>query len=119
MPEFPYVTLPSEGREVSKPLIPVLISYPKTHKLTPTIYALIDSGADVCFCLSEIGQFLGIPLTKIKERKSFTTANGTTFTAQPVNVNLYVGVGGKSYLCSFFFTNSLPRETPNKKITLL
>ena len=113
MADFPYVVLPSkDGGEVTKPLIPIVLNYTKTHKITPSIMALIDSGADVCFCLASIGKAMGIQLQKIKTEKTFTTANSTTFKAKPVNINLYVGVGGKSYPCVFYFTNSLPFQTP-------
>jgi hypothetical protein len=113
MADFPYVILPSkEGKEVCKPLIPVVLNYFKTHKITPSIMALIDSGADVCFCLAVIGKSLGIQLNKIKEEKIFITANRTTFKAKPAKINLYVGVGGKQYSCLFYFTDSLPIHTP-------
>ena len=51
MPKYPYY-IPSEG--VYKPWIAILLGYKKTHKVTTAeITSLIDSGADVCFCLKD------------------------------------------------------------------
>ena len=75
MAKFPYISLPgNEGKVVLKPLIKVRLIYLKTHKITNPIYALIDSGADVSFCEKNIGIWLGINFTKLKNT-SFRAAN--------------------------------------------
>ncbi|MBI3366117.1 retroviral-like aspartic protease [Candidatus Roizmanbacteria bacterium] len=108
---IPYTLLPNkEGKPIHLPLIKVTLNYRKTHKITPVpISALIDSGADVCFCNETIGAWLGIKFNNIKE-KTFTTANRTTFKAKSEMITL--DVSGKSYECRFFFTDTLPQHTP-------
>jgi len=57
MSKYQYAN-PSPG--VYKPWVSVSLRYGKTHKVTPAaIVALIDSGADVCFCSKDIGIWLG------------------------------------------------------------
>ena len=110
MIETPYIALPSNAGPVYKPLIRVRLNYPKTHKMTLPVTALIDSGADVCFCSDFIGAWLGIDFKKIKEEEQFTAANGGTFQTKSVNLKLIVGDIG--YNCKFYFTDVLPRHTP-------
>lgn len=107
MAKYPYY-IPSAN--VYKPWIRVVLGYKKTHKVTPAaIVALIDSGADVCFCSKNIGIWLGVELRK-KESVTFTTANRTTFVAVKETITLYTA--GKSYQCPFYFSDDLPHETP-------
>lgn len=113
MPQIPYTILPSRtsAKGVCKPLIPVILNYKKTHKVTPVaINALIDSGADVCFCADYIGIWLGINLNKNKKEEEYTCANGETFKAKPEIINLHVC--GKQFDCKFFFTSTLPKNVP-------
>ena len=108
---IPYTLLPSIYKgSVRLPLAKVILNYKKTHKITPVpISALIDSGADVCFCNETIGAWLGIKFNKNKEG-IFTTANKTTFKAKPeiITVHAY----NKVYESKFFFTDTLPQHTP-------
>ena len=108
---IPYTLLPSKSKgSIHLPLVKVVLNYKKTHKITPVpISALIDSGADVCFCNETIGVWLGIQFNKIKEG-IFTAANRTTFKAKPEIITLHAY--NKSYECKFFFTDTLPRHTP-------
>ncbi len=107
MPKYPY-TIPGEG--IYKPWIEVALGYKKTHKVTPaSIIALIDSGADVCFCSKTIGEWLRIQFKK-KEVITFTAANGTPLHTIKEVVSLHVA--GKKYECPFYFSDELPRETP-------
>ena len=107
MVKYPY-TIP--GDNVYKPWLPVRLGYRKTHKIMPaSVIALIDSGADVCFCEKNLGLWLGAKLTK-GETKTFITANRGSFEAIKDTLTLYVC--GTHYDCPFYFTNSLPRETP-------
>jgi hypothetical protein len=110
MPKYPYYILPGRGRPVYKPIIKATLNYRKTHKVTVPISALIDSGADVCFCLTDIGDWLGIQFKGKKGPEVFTAANGSQFRAWQENVTLFAC--GKNYNCFFFFTEVLPRETP-------
>lgn len=109
MAKYPYTILPGDKRSVYKSLIPVTLNYKKTHKITLPVTALIDSGADVCFCSKNIGVWLGIQFAK-KKRTKFTAANRSTFWASREDVTFYAG--GKHYNCPFFFTDVLPKETP-------
>ena len=53
MAKYPYYV---PTKNVYKPWIRVNLGYKKTHKITPAaVHALIDSGADVCFCSTDIG----------------------------------------------------------------
>ena len=105
MAKYPYLLLPtSDGNGVYKPLVQVRLSYPKTHKVTDSIWALIDSGADVCFCQKDIGIWLGINF-KNKKDVSFKAANKQEFTA--VNEILNIHVSGKRYNCTFYFASEL------------
>ncbi|OGY26211.1 MAG: hypothetical protein A2Z24_01445 [Candidatus Woykebacteria bacterium RBG_16_44_10] len=112
MIRIPYTKLPSVSqKEVYLPLVKVRLGYKKTHKITPTlIVALVDSGADVCFCSEQIGAWLGIQFTKIKKETTFTAANSTPFTTKPEVLRLYAY--GEDYDCKFYFTDVLPRHTP-------
>lgn len=111
MTDYPYVALPSKQLgKVLKPFIKVQLNYKKTHKVTLPIVALIDSGADVCFCSDFIGTWLGINFAKIKESAEFTAANRETFKAKPAVINLITG--GKSYPVKFYFTDVLPAYSP-------
>lgn len=109
MAKYPYVTLPSKEGLVYKPWINVSLGYKKTHKITYPVAALIDSGADVCFCAKDIGIWLGIQFKK-KTPFTFNAANRTTFEAFKEAVVLHTSE--KTYSCSFYFTSQLPPETP-------
>lgn len=109
MPKYPYTLLPSDLGPIPKPWIKVQLNYRRTHKITLPVIALIDSGADVCFCTKAIGIWLGIPFSS-KHRTTFTAANRTTFKTYKETVVLYAC--GKRYQCPFFFTEVLPKETP-------
>lgn len=107
MAKYPYF-IPSPN--VYKSWIRISLGYKKTHKVTPAaIVALIDSGADVCFCSKDIGLWLGIQFRN-KKSTTFTAANGTTFEGIKEVVTLYVA--GRSYECPFYFSDTLPHQTP-------
>lgn len=107
MAKYPYYILPAPQGSVYKPFIPVRLSYPKTHKVTNSIVALIDSGADVCFCSEDIGIWLGINKKKVV---SFTAANNQTFDAYPETTTLYAC--SKNYSCTFYFSSQLTKKFP-------
>lgn len=109
---IPYTVLPSKSQgKVYLPLARVVLNYKKTHKITPKpISALIDSGADVCFCNDLIGAWLGVRLDKIKIEKEFTAVNMSTFKTKSQIITLHAF--GKSYDCKFYFTDVLPKHTP-------
>lgn len=95
---------------VYKPWIRVTLDYKRTHKVLPSgVIALIDSGADVCFCSEDIAFWLG-SRGRSKEQKEFTTANGGKFNAYKDNFDLMAC--GKIYRCPFYVSSELPRETP-------
>ncbi len=96
--------------KVYKPWIPVKIGYKKTNKITyAQVTALIDSGADVCFCSRDIADFLGVQ-KKQKEKKIFITANNSPLPTFRETLTLFVG--GRNYECSFYISDMLPKETP-------
>lgn len=109
MANYPYFELPSTNGTILKPLIGIHLSNPKTHKVTSGIYALVDSGADVCFCNTDIGTWLGITYKKQKSQ-IFTAANNTQFTAIKEILNIFVG--NKEFLAPIYFTSNLPKQTP-------
>lgn len=93
-----------------KSWIPVRLDYKKTHKVLPSnVIALIDSGADVCFCSEAIAFWLG-SRSKGKKQKTFTTANGGSLVTYKDNFTLMAC--GKIYNCTFYVSNQLPKETP-------
>lgn len=107
MRKYPYY-IPADN--VYKPWITVSIGYKKSHKITPApITALIDSGADVCFCSKDIGNFLGVN-EKDKQKINFTTANSTSLPTFKEILTLYFG--GRNYDCPFYISDKLPFETP-------
>ncbi|EKE06047.1 MAG: hypothetical protein ACD_19C00103G0001 [uncultured bacterium] len=110
MLNFPYTILPSKKGKVYKPYINVVLNYKKTHKVTLPTKALIDSGADVCFCHEMIGTWLGIKFNKTKNIVKFTAANGQIFDTKLEEVCIYVG--NKTYNCKFYFSDVLPSTTP-------
>ncbi len=110
MIKTPYIALPSKVGPVYKPLIKVRLNYAKTHKITLPVTALIDSGADVCFCADLIGTWLGIQLNKINEEVKFIAANGEDFKTKPAVVRLIIN--GISYDCKLYFTDVLPPHIP-------
>ena len=103
---YPYTILPGSEFSVAKPLIPVSISYPKTHKVIPYTFALVDSGADVNFCDMNIGTWLGINFRK-KKSQEYTAANGQNFIAFSETVCLQVF--DKKFLCLFNFSDELTK----------
>lgn len=110
MAKFPYAVLPTPlGGQVYKPLIPARLIYKKTHKLTAAVYALIDSGADVCFCSQDIGFWLGINC-KNKKPIPFTAANNKEFMTFKEVITLQVC--GSSYDCPFYFSSEIPPKFP-------
>ena len=110
MAKYPYTILPtSDGDKVYKPFIPARLAYKKTHKITFGINALIDSGADVCFCAMDISLWLGINLSK-KRRFDFTAANNQTFDTYKEVVTMYVA--GKKYDTPFYFSDKLTKNFP-------
>lgn len=110
MAKFPYTILPSsDGNKVYKPFIPARLAYKKTHKITLGINALIDSGADVCFCAMDIGLWLGINF-KNNKRFDFTAANNQIFDTYKEVINIYVC--GLKYDCPFYFSDKLTKKFP-------
>ena len=108
MPRYSYY-IPEDN--VYKPWIPIRLNFKKTHKITPhNITALVDSGADVCFCSEDIAFWMGSRDSKSKEHKEFVTANGGKFIAYKEKITLIAC--DKSYNCPFFISKELPKQTP-------
>ena len=110
MAVFPYVSFDRNGKKFFKPLVPVVLKYKPTHKIIPATYALIDSGADVCLCSTQIGKYLRINFKKIKTKLSIVSVNGSISATKPATVHLYIA--NKIYPCVFYFSDRLPKETP-------
>jgi len=110
MAKFPYIIIPGKDQEdVCLPWISVSLNYPKTHKITSPIWALIDSGADSCLCCLEIGQWLGIKFKK-QPQKVFTAVNGEQFSGFKERIKMFFS--GKKYFCDFYFSKSIPVKSP-------
>ena len=109
MSKFPYLVIPGKDRDVYKPWISVNLDFPKTHKVTPLIWALIDSGADNCLASWEIGLWLGIKFKK-QAIKTFTAANGQPFTGFQEKVRMFFS--GEESFCDFYFSKSIPVKAP-------
>lgn len=107
MATFSYVQ-PQPG--VFKPWIPIRVRSKKTHRLIPNpLYALIDSGADVCFAKKYIADYLGMKL-HAQKNVEFTAANKTNFKA--VKDILTITVAGKEYDIPIFFTDEIVDNSP-------
>lgn len=104
---FPYTTLPGIPQETKRPLIPMKIIH-KDRETLPML-ALIDSGADYSYARSEIAEFLGIDLSRIKPSKSFA-ANGVAFNAFPYQT--LIELGGNRLKIDFHFSNQISRAFP-------
>ncbi len=109
MAKYPYKVLPFPGGQVYKPLVPVILGFKKTHKITTPIYALIDSGADVCFCSIDIGLWLGIDFNN-KKSIYFTAADNKQFETKKEVITLHIEK--KIYECPFYFSKELPPTSP-------
>ena len=110
MVKFPFLALPGKkGKVIYKPSIPVSLVFRKTHVVTSRIYALIDTGADVCFCNKNIGVFLRVNFVN-KPVEYFKAANDQKFPAQKEQIRVYLG--NTQVDCPFYFTDALPRTTP-------
>lgn len=79
------------------------------RQLSKPVVALVDSGAEVCFCSREIADYLGIELSKA-QAQVFTTANDGRFTAYRVEMKLYVC--RRAYRCQFYISEHLPKQLP-------
>lgn len=112
MSKYPYWKLPGKEKPVFKPIIGVRLAYNKSHKLTTQcIPALVDSGADVCFCSEDIGLWLQVRFKKEKLQE-FRAANNTKFKAYKESITLYLGQEERPFPCPFFFSKALNPETP-------
>lgn len=105
---YPYVE-PQRG--VFLPWIMVRLGNKKEGtRLSKPVVALVDSGAEVCFCSKEIADYLGIELRSTRAQ-DFTTASNGTFSAYKVN-DLKLYVCKRAYACEFYVTDSLPPQLP-------
>jgi hypothetical protein len=105
---FPYIE-PERG--VFLPWIMVRLGNKKAGTaLSKPVVALIDSGAEVCFCSKDIAEYLGIDLSRARAQ-NFTTASNGTFTAYKVT-DLKLYVCKRAYGCEFYVTDSLPPQLP-------
>ena len=70
--KIPYKAVKT-GKE--KPLLPISIRNPKTG-VSQRFYALVDSGSDSCFFDAELGETIGLQLSKGKEGKIYGVVPG-------------------------------------------
>lgn len=108
MARYPYLPLPTGSGIIYKPIIPVRFSNEEANRRTPRIKAIVDSGADVCFCSKNIGLWLGVKLTSKPER--FLAVNNQPFQAFAGKVTMTVWQ--TTYDCPFYFSDLLPEEFP-------
>lgn len=105
---YPYIE-PQRG--VFLPWIMVRLGNKKAGtSLSKPVVALVDSGAEVCFCSKDIAEYLGVDLNR-SQVQNFTTASNGTFAAYKVN-DLKLYVCKRAYACEFYVTDSLPPQLP-------
>ena len=87
-----------------RPIIPIKVSH-NDQSIRQEV--LVDSGADLCLFDAQIGELLGIPVTKGREKHLFgaTSANPQPFYFHTVTIN----VGGWDYTIEAGF---VPNFTP-------
>lgn len=78
----------SESSLAVYPLVPVMFIY-KHQIINYTLKALVDSGAESCYCLMTIGDYLRIDF-RHKKTITSTAANNSKFTGYLEPVNLLV-----------------------------
>lgn len=97
-----------DPRPAIYPLIPVIFIY-RHQIINYTIKALVDSGAENCYCLKAIGDYLRIDF-RWKKKIVSRAANQTEFTGYLENV--FLMVGGKKIETPFIFTDQLDPDFP-------
>ena len=102
MAVFPFIKT-TDG--VIKPAIQARLGYKKTHKVTPFIFSLIDSGADYSYCSYSIASYLGFRYNPHKEINS-TAANNKSF--KSVKGVFIIHVAGKMFESPILVTKVLP-----------
>ena len=90
------------------PLLPVIFIY-KHQIINYTIKALVDSGAENCYCLKSIGDYLRINFRRKKPIIS-TAANNSKLVGYSESINLLVN--GKKIEAPFIFTANLDPNFP-------
>ena len=110
MAVYPYFELPSGKRKTYYPILKVILNYKKTHKITPPIISLVDSGADICMCSKDIGVWLGINFKKLKEKIEIRGISNCPVKAVKEYVNLLVN--NQEYVCPFYFSEDYPSNRP-------
>lgn len=109
--KYSYDLIPPASKQVYRPILPIKLAYPQTHKCTPPIRALIDSGADACMCSLEVGVWLGIEFDGREDELSIETANGSLSRAIKKTVTLMTD--SKQFACPFFFVEGInPLKVP-------
>lgn len=104
MATFPYFAFPSKTkRKIYFPALRVRLCY-KHSRLTDPILALIDSGAEVSYCLKDIGTWLGVGFSK---RKLFISraADKHKFRGYKDEVSLFIA--GEKINLPIIFTQNL------------
>ncbi|MBU1200649.1 hypothetical protein KJ953_03940 [Patescibacteria group bacterium] len=102
---FPYQTASGRTQDIFKPYFDLKLSY--GGKISPTISALVDSGADRSLFPAYIGEMVGI---KIKTNKTKITVGGinSKITAYRHKLYCYVGTTKLSTDIDFSYdTNSI------------
>ncbi len=109
MAQYHYTTLPG-SKSIQRPYLRLRLTNPVTHKQTPPLRGLIDSGADICLGSHELAVWLGLQFDGQEEKITITTANGTTTDAVKKSVLLTTEAG--QYHCPFFFAEGIPPDAP-------
>lgn len=90
------------------PLVPAIFIY-KHQVINRSIYCLLDSGAENCYCLKAIGDYLRIDFRRKKSVIS-TAANNSKFSGFVKPVHLLVN--SKKIEVPFIFSDQLDPDFP-------
>jgi hypothetical protein len=109
MANYSYIPLPG-SQDIHRPYVRIWLHHPKSHKRTPQILGLLDSGSDICLASKDIALWLGIHFNGDEESIAIETANGSRSYA--VKHPLIITTEERQYECPFFFVDGLSPDEP-------
>ena len=106
--KYHYTKLPGKS-VIYRPYILIRLSNPINQKQTPSIRALIDSGADICLASQELAIWLGVKFSGQEETTKIMTANGSITLAARKKVILHFQ--NKQIICPVYFAQKIPADS--------
>ncbi len=109
MATYPFYKLPAFDKQlILKPLIPIRLGSNHTHRITPVpLLALIDTGADACFCSTAISSWLRINTRKCK-KQNFLSVNNQQFSVKKTHLKIYFNK--QKFDTTVYVSNNLPKN---------